>query len=149
MCENLNGSNFADLLRKMVEDWVLADKDPDLVTDNASNMTITVQLLKLVLVKCFVHSINFGFPMCTQATHSCPSNGKNSQHRDSPQLRKSANASHTLNKKHKLLNLPEHKLMTDVAERWNCACDMLEQLFEQQPAICTALLSAEVWKNFK
>lgn len=39
--------------------------------------------------------------------------------------------------------------MTDVAERWNSACDMLEQLFEQQPAICAALLSAEVWENVK
>lgn len=39
--------------------------------------------------------------------------------------------------------------MTDVAARWNSACDMLERLLEQQPAICAALLSAEVWKNAK
>lgn len=66
-----------------------------------------------------------------------------------PPIRQSANASHTLNKKQKLLNLPEHRLMTDVVERRNSACDMLEQLFKQQPAICAALLSAEVWENVK
>lgn len=64
-------------------------------------------------------------------------------------FRKSTAASHALKEKQRLLNLPEHKLMTDVATRWNSAHDMLEWFIEQQPAICAALRSAEVRKNAK
>ena len=34
------------------------DKNPALVTDNASNMTIASELAKLVHVKCFANSLN-------------------------------------------------------------------------------------------
>lgn len=39
--------------------------------------------------------------------------------------------------------------MIDVATRRNSACDMLERFIEQQPAICSALLSNDVRKNAK
>lgn len=48
--------------------------------------------------------------------------------------------------KQKCLGLKNHKLITDVATRWNSAYDMLERFLEQQPAICAALLSPEVRK---
>lgn len=61
-CENLTGSNIADLLRTMVEDWVLADKDPALLTDNASNMAITVHSAEIGVCKMLCAQYKFWLP---------------------------------------------------------------------------------------
>lgn len=50
-------------------------------------------------------------------------------------------ANHTLETKQKMLQLPSHKLKTDVSMRWNSAYEIL-LLFLEQP--CAALLSPEV-----
>ena len=49
-----------------------------------------------------------------------------------------------LKDKQKLLQLPEHKLLIDVATRWNSALDMISTYLEQQPAIYAALTSKEL-----
>jgi len=49
-----------------------------------------------------------------------------------------------LKDKQKLLQLPEHKLLIDVATRWNSALDMISRYLEQQPAIYAALTSKEL-----
>ncbi|KAJ8251002.1 hypothetical protein GJAV_G00216060 [Gymnothorax javanicus] len=46
-----------------------------------------------------------------------------------------------------MLGLPHHKLITDVAVRWNSAHEMLARFLEQQPALCAALLSPVVRKS--
>ncbi|XP_067248449.1 E3 SUMO-protein ligase ZBED1-like isoform X2 [Chanodichthys erythropterus] len=46
-----------------------------------------------------------------------------------------------------MLDLPHHKLIKDVAVRWNSAYEMLSRFLEQQPAICASLLSPEVRKS--
>lgn len=111
--EQCNGSNIADLLQFVMDEWGFGYKSPALVTDNESNVTIAAELAKLVHVKYFA----------TQGAHRGPSPGMHSQHCSF--CRKSTAASHTLKEKQRLLNLPEHKLMTDVATRWNSAHDML------------------------
>ena len=52
------GSNIADLLQSVMDEWGLGDKNPALMTYNASNMTIAAELAKLVHVKCFAHTLN-------------------------------------------------------------------------------------------
>ncbi|KAI4810938.1 hypothetical protein KUCAC02_013865, partial [Chaenocephalus aceratus] len=56
---------------------------------------------------------------------------------------RSTTANHYLKEKQKCLGLKNHKLITDVATRWNRAYDMVERFLEQQPAICATLLSPE------
>ncbi|KAL1279098.1 hypothetical protein QQF64_025771, partial [Cirrhinus molitorella] len=59
----------------------------------------------------------------------------------------STTAAEALKRNQMMLNLPHHKLITDVAVRWNSAYEMLSRFLEQQPAICAALLSPEVRKS--
>lgn len=60
---------------------------------------------------------------------------------------RSTTAKHQLEEKQKQLNMPCHKLKSDVITRWNSAYEMLERFLEQQPAVCAALLSPEVRKG--
>lgn len=62
---------------------------------------------------------------------------------------RSAVATAILKEKQKLLQLPEHKLVIDVATRWNSAVDMISRYLEQQPAIYAALTSKELRKREK
>lgn len=54
-----------------------------------------------------------------------------------------------LKAKQSLLNIPEHKLIIDVATRWNSSLEMITRFLEQQPAILSALTSNEVKRNVK
>ncbi len=60
---------------------------------------------------------------------------------------RSATATAVLTSKQQMLNLPIHKLITDVVTRWNSSLDMLERYLEQQQAVAAALLSTEVRWN--
>lgn len=58
MYESHSGSNIADLLGNAVEEWNITEKDPAIVTDNASNMVIAARLAGFVHIKCFAHTLN-------------------------------------------------------------------------------------------
>ena len=62
---------------------------------------------------------------------------------------KGTTASAILESKQLLLDLPKHKLIQDVATRWNSTCDMFTRYIEQQPAIFATLLSKDIKKNAK
>lgn len=55
-------------------------------------------------------------------------------------------ATAVLTEKQKMLEIASHKLITDVATRWNGSMDMLERYLEHQAAIMATLLSTEVRK---
>lgn len=58
MHESHTSSNIAELLKRAFEEWDITSKDPAIVTDNASNMTIAAQLGGMLHLKCFAHTLN-------------------------------------------------------------------------------------------
>ncbi|XP_034083909.1 zinc finger BED domain-containing protein 1-like [Gymnodraco acuticeps] len=148
MPESHTGHNLAEHLRKALAEWEITEKDPVIVTDNASNMTIAAEEAAFTLhVKCYAHTLNLAAQRALKITAVARLLGR--VRRIVNFFRRSTTANHMLKKKPRLLQLPEHKLMTDVVTRWNSAHDMLERFLEQQPAICAALLSSEVRKTEK
>lgn len=49
---------MADLLNEVTHKWGIKDKDPVLVTDNLSNMSVAAEIAKLVYMRCFAHCLN-------------------------------------------------------------------------------------------
>ncbi|KAK0131409.1 Zinc finger BED domain-containing protein 1 [Merluccius polli] len=127
-------AHMNELFQDVSKEWHLPTSDLVIVTDNAANMTAAVQLGSFTHVKCFAHTIN----LAAQRALKLPRFGE---------FHRSHIASRVLQQKQKLLDLPPHKLKTDVSTRWNSAFNMMDRFLEQQPAICAALLSSEVRKG--
>lgn len=58
MHEAHTGVNMADLLQKVVTEWGMTGKVDAIVTDNASNMIVAVNLAGLLHIKCYAHTTN-------------------------------------------------------------------------------------------
>ncbi|XP_078128000.1 E3 SUMO-protein ligase ZBED1-like [Sander vitreus] len=148
MPESHTGHKLAEHLTKALAEWGITEKDPVIVTDNASNMTIAAEKAAFTLhVKCYAHTLNLAAQRALKITAVARLLGR--VRRIVDVFRRSTTANHMLKEKQRLLRLPEHKLMTDVVTRWNSVHDMLERFLEQQAAICAALLSSEVRKTEK
>uniref|UniRef100_A0A673J6Y6 BED-type domain-containing protein n=1 Tax=Sinocyclocheilus rhinocerous TaxID=307959 RepID=A0A673J6Y6_9TELE len=140
--ESHTGSNIADLIQKVAEEWQFPTRDLVLVTDNASNMVVAAQLGGFVHVRCYAHTLN----LATQRALRLPSVARllGKIRRITACFHRSPIAKHQFEEKQKLLGLPHHMLKTDVITRWNSALDMVDRFLEQQPAISAALLSQQV-----
>ncbi|KAL1276633.1 hypothetical protein QQF64_036256 [Cirrhinus molitorella] len=145
MHESHTGAHMAEVLQRAAEEWGLTEKDPVVVTDNASNMTLAVELTGFLHVRCFAHILN----LASQRALKLPAVARllAKIRKISAFFHRSTTAAEALKRNQMMLNLPHHKLITDVAVRWNSAYEMLSRFLEQQPAICAALLSPEVVKS--
>lgn len=143
--ESHTGAHLAELLSHVVEEWQLSEKDVVLVTDNTSNMIVAAQVGKFPHVKCFAHTLNVASQWALQVATLSRLLGR--IRRISTFFHCSTTANHYLKVKQTYLGLKNHKLITDVATRWNSAYDMVERFLEQQPAICATSLSPEVRKG--
>lgn len=131
----------------MATEWNITVKDLVLVTDNATNMATTAQLTVFLHVRYFAHTLN----LASQCALKLPAVARllGRVRRVTGFFHRSAIGLHTLQEKQKLLELPAHRLITDVSTRWNSAHNMVERFLEQQPVITAALISAEVRKRDK
>lgn len=119
MPESHTGHNLAEHLRKAVAEWGITEKDPVIVTDNASNMTIEAEGAAFTLhVKCYAPTLNLAAQRALKITAVACLLGR-VRHIVSF-FRWSTTANHMLKEKQRLLRLPEHKLMTDVVTRLVC-----------------------------
>ncbi|KAK0135825.1 Zinc finger BED domain-containing protein 1 [Merluccius polli] len=62
-------------------------------------------------------------------------------------FRKSAKATAALKEKQKQQNVVEHKLIQDVATRWNSTCEMLDRLVEQRWPVTAVLSDPSITKK--
>ena len=122
--------------------------NPPVVTDNASNMRVAAEELGTSLhVGCLAHILNLARGKALKITSV--SHLLATMRRIVGYFHRSAVATAILKEKQKLLQLPEHKLVIDVATRWHSAVDMISRYLEQQPAIYAALTSKELCKRKK
>ena len=96
-------------------EWNLPPSPP-IVADSASNTTMAAEELGTSLhVGRLAHTLNLACGKALKITS-------------------------VLKEKQRLLQLPEHNLVVDVATRWNSALHMMSRYLEQQPAIYAPLL---------
>ncbi|CAI5660053.1 unnamed protein product, partial [Oreochromis niloticus] len=147
MHDSHTGEHIAALLTDAVAEWGLNTKDLVVVTYNAPNMALAARFAGMTHIQCFAHSLN----LASQKALKIQSVVRLLRRirRVTAFFRRSTTASNQLKQKQCLLQLPAHRLITDIITRWNSSYDMIEQSLEQQPAICAALLSAEVRKSEK
>lgn len=62
------GANISHLLSETLDEWNLTDKDPVIVTDYAMNMIRAVDMMELLHVGCFAHTLN----LASQAAPKLP-----------------------------------------------------------------------------
>ena len=109
------------------------------VTDNASNMTISVKEVELTPhVGCLTHRDNLA---TTQDLEVTTINWLLVRvRRIVAFFHRSKTATAVLVEKQQLLQLPVNKLIRDVATKWNSAYKMLEQFLEQQLAVNSVMV---------
>lgn len=137
------GKNVGALLKHACADWNLLDKEPALVTDNATNMVLAgVEAELSPHLMCFAHTINLATQKAFKVDTVARLLGR--VRRVVGFFHRSVRAAEILQDKQKQLALPIHKLIQDVSTRWNSTQNMLERVLEQQPAISAALMSRDL-----
>ena len=153
--------NIATMLKKLVEeDWGidLQMQVPAFTTDNAQNVVNAIsENLMLVAIPCAGHSLNLAVQdaLSVAGLRTGLARGKKVvEHFNHSRL-----DSEELKVKQKQLELPPHRLIQDVATRWNSTLDMASRLCEQQAAIAAVLhgkrnlhhleLSPQEWHNLE
>ncbi len=58
MNDSHTGAHMAEVLKKATEEWKLTEKEPAVVTDNAANMVIAVEITGCLHIRCFAHVLN-------------------------------------------------------------------------------------------
>lgn len=148
LSESHTGVNIARVLRNALREWELTRPQTTIacVTDNASNMDIAVRESGLhPHIKCLAHVVNLASKRGLAVSRVARLLGR--VRRVTTFFHKSTTATAVLANKQTQLELPRHKLITDVQTRWNSTYEMLARYLEQQAAVSAALSSPEIRRN--
>ncbi|XP_067679694.1 zinc finger BED domain-containing protein 4-like [Haliotis asinina] len=142
------GTNIAQVLKSAVDEWKLERPHglQPLTSDSAANMCVAAKQANMTPhIKCFAHVINLAAQQALKISEVQRLLGR--VRRVVNYFHKSSTASQQLKAKQTLLQLPNHKLLSEVKTRWNSAYDMLARYLEQQPAIMATLMSPDIKKD--
>ena len=138
--ESHTSENLASALQKTVEDWNLSRNGcgPAICTDNASNIVKAVRDVGYTHVGCFAHTLNLATQKGIKLSPVDRLLGR--VRRVVTFFHKSTSATSSPKLMQTKLELPEHRLIIDVHNRWNSTYDMCERYLEQQTAVFAALI---------
>ena len=130
--------NLSSELTTLSKEWNITDKVCCMMTDNASNITNAIKIMKWNHLPCFAHTLNL---ILTNSLDEIPElstvitkvkNVVSFFHR-------STKATDKLHDIQTRMNIFHHKLIQHVETRWNSVYFMLERYLEQEEAIRTTL----------
>uniref|UniRef100_A0A3B1JJI0 Zinc finger BED domain-containing protein 1-like n=1 Tax=Astyanax mexicanus TaxID=7994 RepID=A0A3B1JJI0_ASTMX len=148
--ESHTSDNLAEVLQEAVLEWKLDRQNTTIpvTTDNAKNIVNASNAAGLSPhIGCFAHTVNLASQKGLGVNQISRLLGK--VRRVVTFFHKSTTAAAVLKAKQEMLQLPPHKLIQDVATRWNSSYDMLTRYLEQQAAVYSALTEKDVKKNAK
>ena len=118
MAERHTGINIAARIKEVAEMWNIDGEHVSaVVTDNASNMPAAVDILKWNHLPCFAHTLQLAVNKDLDANSlvQLSSLGRKLV----SHFKHSALATTALSHKQEQMNLPNHRLLQDVATCWN------------------------------
>ena len=127
-------------LAQIMNEWNIDPKGVTGVTDNAANECKAFEILGWGRVSCSGHNLNLAVSSALKINEISRIMRKGAS--IVAYFHRSPLATSVLFEKQKLLLQPKchgHKLISDVATRWNSSLDMLEHLSEQVPALHAAV----------
>ncbi|XP_071371643.1 E3 SUMO-protein ligase ZBED1-like [Centroberyx affinis] len=148
------GVNIAQQLGEVADAFAIPNyKRVAIVHDNASNMKLCTETLKkepekwgdVQGVYCSGHTLQLciNTALKQDRIRRTVSAARNLV----GHFKKSAKATAALKEKQKQQNVVEHKLIQDVATRWNSTCEMLDQLVEQRWPVTAVLSDPSITKK--
>lgn len=122
----------------LMAEWGITSKVQCMVTDNASNMILSAQLLNLRHVPCFAQNLNL---IVKKALDQTPVINEIRQkvRKIVGLFRSSCKAKDKLVEMQGLMDRPTLKLVQEVETRRNSTFDMLQRLYEQREPVGAAL----------
>ena len=135
-----SGANIADEVECVLKEWdIKMNTAKEITTDNRANITSVVQMLGLIHVAGFSHTLQLAvkkvlkLPAVVKAVAQC--------RHIVTQFHHSSKSSYQLKEKQISLGHKQHYLIQDVATQWNLAYYMINRIMEQQQSICATLLA--------
>lgn len=136
------GENIAHEIKSVVDEWSLHEKVVAATTDNGRNVVnAIVSHLQWQHVPCAAHTLQIAvrgglqLQPVVEVLQRCRKLVGHFRH--------SYVAQNLLEEKQERLELPKHKLVQEVATRWNSTYEMLKRVIEQQAAISAVLLGSK------
>jgi hypothetical protein len=130
--------NIASELEKLANEWEIKDKVVSIITDNAANMIAATRVCGWTHLSCFAHTLNLVVTDAIKADDDLMRVQQKAKNVVSF-FNHSPKATDRLCDVQKQLSLPPHKLIQDVATRWNLTYFMFERIIEQFESVTTVL----------